>query len=69
MGRINEIDSSKGQANDDYKALKTKIQAMRERGISYQVIADAFNLWKVSTRTGDGKWHSKTVREIGKNYR
>ncbi len=49
---------------DDYKALKKKIQAMRERGISYQAIADAFNLWKISTRTGDGQWYAKTIREL-----
>ena len=54
----------KEQACHDYKALKKKILAMRERGLSYQAIADAFNLWKVATRTGDGKWHSKTIREL-----
>lgn len=54
----------KEQVGDDYKALKKKIQAMRERGISYQAIADAFNLWKISTRTGDGQWYAKTIREL-----
>lgn len=37
---------------------------MRERGISYQAIADAFNLWKISTRIGDGQWFAKTIREL-----
>lgn len=46
------------------KALRKKIQAIRERGLSYHSIADSFNLWKIATRTGDGQWHSKTVREI-----
>jgi hypothetical protein len=54
----------KEQTIDDCTALKKKILAMRERGLSYQTIADAFNLWKVATRTGDGKWHSKTIREL-----
>jgi hypothetical protein len=52
------------QNHDEHTALRKKIQAMRERGLSYQGIADIFNLWKVSTRTGDGKWHSKTIREL-----
>jgi hypothetical protein len=52
------------QGRDNYQAIKMKIQAMRERGLSYQAIADAFNLWKISTRTGDGQWHAKTIREL-----
>ncbi len=54
----------KEQVGDDYKALKRKIQVMRERGLSYQQIADTFNLWKISTRTGDGQWYSKSIRDI-----
>ena len=54
----------KEQVGDDYKVLKKKIQAMRERGISYQAIADGFNLWKIFTRTGDGQWYAKTIREL-----
>ncbi|MGE3611709.1 MAG: hypothetical protein AB7I27_19115 [Bacteriovoracaceae bacterium] len=52
------------QTYSEHLAFKKKIQSMRERGISYQGIADALNLWKVSTRTGDGKWHAKTVRDL-----
>ncbi len=48
----------------EFKALKRKVETMRERGLSYQSIADSFNLWKVATRTGGGQWHPKTVREI-----
>ena len=54
----------KGQAGDDQMALRKKIQTMRERGSSYQAIADSFNLWKISTRKREGKWHAKTVRDI-----
>jgi hypothetical protein len=52
------------QRHDDYMTLRKKIQAMRERGLSYQAIADAFNHWKVSTRRGEGQWHAKTIREL-----
>lgn len=53
----------KDTQQDEYGLLKSKIEEMRDRGLSYQAIADAFNLWKVSTRTG-GNWHAKTVREL-----
>lgn len=49
---------------DDYGLLKTKAGEMRGRGLSYQTIANSFNLWKVRTRTGEGTWHSKTIRDI-----
>jgi hypothetical protein len=52
------------QNSDEHKFLKKKIQAMRERGLSYQTISDAFNLWKIATRTREGKWHAKTIREM-----
>lgn len=54
----------KEQAIDEYKALKNKILFMRGRGLSYQAIADQLNLWRVSTKTGDGSWHAKTVRDL-----
>jgi biotin operon repressor len=40
---------------NDYKTLKKNIQAMRGRGLSFQAIADAFNLWMILTRTGHGQ--------------
>ena len=49
---------------NDYKALKKNIQAMRGRGLSFQAIADAFNLWMILTRAGHGQWYSKTIREL-----
>ena len=52
------------QTHDEHRALKKKIQTMKERGLSYQSISDAFNLWKIPTRTGEGNWHGKTVREV-----
>ena len=57
------------QTYSEHLAMKKKIQSMRGRGLSYQMIADIFNLWKVVTRTGKGQWHSKTVREIERNLR
>ncbi|MBA2405104.1 MAG: hypothetical protein H0V66_10070 [Bdellovibrionales bacterium] len=41
-----------------------KIVKMRSRGLSYQTIAGIFNLWKVATRTGEGIWYAKTVRDL-----
>lgn len=49
---------------DEFRVLKMKINELRKKGQSYQAIADLFNLWKISTRTGAGVWYSKTVREI-----
>ena len=46
------------------KALVKKIQKLRNRGLSYQKIADLFNLWRVETRSGDGLWYGKTIREL-----
>ena len=46
------------------KSLKNKIGEMKRRGLSYQAIADSLNVWKVPTRTGNGKWHAKTTREV-----
>lgn len=54
----------KEQVHDDSNALNKKIETMRERGMSYQTIANIFNLWKIATPTGNGQWHSKTVREV-----
>lgn len=48
----------------EHVQLRAKINEMRDRGQSYQQIADAFNLWGVKTRTGEGQWHAKTVRDI-----
>jgi DNA-binding transcriptional MerR regulator len=49
---------------NEHTALKKKVRALREKGLNYQAIADIFNLWKIATRTGDGKWHAKTIREL-----
>ncbi|MGB0454349.1 MAG: hypothetical protein ACPGJV_11625 [Bacteriovoracaceae bacterium] len=46
------------------KLLLKKVESMRERGLSYQRIADLLNIWNIKTRSGDGKWHAKTVREM-----
>ncbi|RPJ65518.1 MAG: hypothetical protein EHM20_17770 [Alphaproteobacteria bacterium] len=50
--------------SDEYNALKRKIKELRARGLSYQVIADLFNLWKIKTRSGEGQWYPKTIRDI-----
>jgi hypothetical protein len=44
------------------RLMKNKV--IRERGLSYQSIADTFNLWKVATRTGQVKLYGKTVKEL-----
>ena len=49
---------------DEYRALKKKINELRGKGLSYQAIADLFNLWRIETRSTDGIWHPKTIREI-----
>ncbi len=54
----------KESSKNEQRSLKVKIEQMRQRGMSYQVIADTLNLWKISTRSSDGKWHAKTVRDI-----
>lgn len=54
------------QGRDEHETLKKKILAMRERGLSYEAIVNAFNLWKIATRTGEGQWHAKTIRELTK---
>ena len=50
--------------SNEHTALKKKVRALREKGLIYQAIAYIFNLWKIATRTGDGKWHAKTIREL-----
>ena len=57
------IDSFEHEIEVDL-ALKNKIERLRNSGHSYQVIADKFNLWKVSTRSKAGKWYGKTVRDL-----
>lgn len=49
---------------DEYKTLENKIKELRQRELSYQAIADLFNLWKIKTRSGEGQWHPKTIRDI-----
>lgn len=54
----------KEPSRNERRSLKVKIEEMRQRGMSYQVIAETFNLWKISTSSCEGKWHAKTVRDI-----
>lgn len=44
--------------------LKKKINTMREKGMSYQKITDLLNLWRIETRSKDGRWHVKTIRDL-----
>lgn len=41
-----------------------KAKALRERGYSYQKIANVLNAMKVPTKTKAAKWYPKTVRGI-----
>ncbi|MDO9182314.1 MAG: hypothetical protein Q7U04_07885, partial [Bacteriovorax sp.] len=54
-------------STDEYKGLEKKIKELRLRSLSYQAIADLFNLWKIKTRSGEGQWHSKTIRDLAHN--
>ena len=47
-------------------ALVKKVERLRENGMSYQKIADLFNLWRIDTRSGEGKWYAQTVRNYVK---
>lgn len=46
------------------KLLVKKVESMRKQGMSYQKIADLFNLWRIGTRSGEGRWFPKSVREL-----
>jgi hypothetical protein len=48
----------------EYKSLKDKITEKRSRGLSYQSIAESFNLWQFSTPSNEGFWQAKTVRDL-----
>lgn len=52
---------------NDHMLLGRKVKEMRARGLSYQAISDLLNLWRINTRTGNGKWHAKSVRDISSN--
>jgi DNA invertase Pin-like site-specific DNA recombinase len=52
------------QDNRPSSPLKQKANELRNKGKSYQEIADIFNLWKISTSSGKGIWHGKTIRKI-----
>jgi len=49
---------------DKRKPLKKKIGELKAKKLSYQAIADLFNLWKIKTSSGEGVWHPKTVRDL-----
>lgn len=56
------------QKNDVDRALVKKIICLRERGLSYNNISELLNLWKVDTKSKNGKWFPQTVRDIACNY-
>lgn len=47
-----------------YTNLAMKIKKMKLHGNSYSEIEDRLNAWRVPTRSKEGKWHAKTVREL-----
>ena len=57
------------QKSDVNKSLVRKIQRLREEGLSYQKIADLFNLWRVDSLVKGGRWYSESVRRVEINYR
>ena len=46
------------------KLLVKKIKSMRNKGMSFQKIADIFNHWKIPSRAKRSKWYAKTVRDL-----
>lgn len=52
------------QKVDVDNALFIKVKKLRNKGLSYQRIADLFNLWRVKTKSGQGIWHPKTIKDI-----
>jgi len=52
------------QKADVDKALIRKVEMLRGQGMSYQKIADLFNLWRLKTISGKGGWHGKTVNGL-----
>lgn len=46
------------------KNILKLILELREKGLSYQKIAQILNVQDVETRTKRGKWYSKTVKEV-----
>ena len=52
----------------DHKREQENIQKMRnlrdKEGYSYWKIASIFNSMEISTQTGRGKWHAKTIQQI-----
>ena len=57
---VEVLESRKADTNQ----FKEKIIELRAQKKSYQEIANIFNHQKIKTRTGKGKWHAKTIREI-----
>lgn len=49
---------------DNGKALVKKVIRFRQQGLSYQKIADLLNLWRIETKSGEGKWYPKTVQDL-----
>lgn len=41
-----------------------RMHELRKQGFSYWKIADAFNTLSVSTKTGRGKWHARSIQQI-----
>jgi len=57
---VNLIES---EPNGSQPLIK-KIFSLKERGMSYQAIANTLNLWRIPTRSGIGRWHAKTVQDL-----
>lgn len=52
------------QTKNTYETLRRKVTELREKGKSYQEIAEVFNLWRIPTRTLVGQWYAKTIRDL-----
>lgn len=62
--RLLDIGVKVNYTSKSYKKLSQRANVLVERGDSFQVIANKFNIWRVPTRSGEGMWHPKTIRDL-----
>jgi DNA invertase Pin-like site-specific DNA recombinase len=48
----------------DEQKIAFAIKTWREQGKSFREIADILNVQRTPTKTGEGKWHGKTIHQI-----
>lgn len=51
-------------SKDERNIIITKIEQLKDKGLSFQAIADQLNAENIPTFSGKGKWHGKSVSRI-----